>query len=321
MKQFFAIVFGGLFFIGAGMGVAYVAGWAWRNAGVLADIKAPSIAAVADAIIGQPVDGTSVSGFKRIIRYTADEEEDLISSAPQAMKNSAAGGVTARGYIVKNLTKNSTVISHNAEIVMPIASLTKLVTAAVARKLVKPNSRITVTRDIMTTYGNTAQFRVGEAFLAQDLYYPLLMVSSNDAAEALARDYGRLQFIQAMNDFTQSIGAYRTYFADPSGLSPENVSTANDIAIILDWIRRNDPDLIGITMLKSKTVKGHTWVNPTHFLNWSTYLGGKNGYIPEAGLTSASLFSLGPSKNVYAIVLLDSSSRDGDELRLMEKVK
>jgi D-alanyl-D-alanine carboxypeptidase len=48
------------------------------------------------------------------------------------------------------------------------------------------------------------------------------MVSSNDSAEALAQSYGRKEFIKEMNNFVNKIGAYKTYFVDPSGLSPKN---------------------------------------------------------------------------------------------------
>ena len=173
---------------------------------------------------------------------------------------------------------------------------------------------------ILVTYGNTAQFRVGETFTAADLLYPLLMVSSNDAAEAYAQSYGRKKFIAAMNDFTQSIGAYRTSFSDPSGLSPRNVSTASDLATILGWLQKNDPEVIAVTQLKSKTLGSHTFVNPTHFLSWSNYAGGKNGFIPEANRTGASLFTMGKSKDLYAVVVLGSASRDSDEAQLLRKI-
>ncbi len=321
MKQFFLVVFGGLATIIGGLGVSYGAGWVWRHIDPITEgIRGSSLAAAAAAMV-KPVDGTSISGLKRVIRYTASEEEDAINAAALSLPAAADGRVTAKSYIVKNLTVGGVAIEHDADTVLPIASVTKLVTAIVARKAIDSNERVTITKEITATYGNTAQFRTGETFLAKDLYYPLLMVSSNDAAEALAQDYGRKQFIEAMNAFVQGIGAYRTYFADPSGLSPLNVSTANDLALILDWIRKNDPKIVELTMLKSKTVKGHTWVNPTHFLNWSNYAGGKNGYTTEANLTAASLFTLGARKNMYAVVLLGSQSRDADGVKLLSKVK
>lgn len=309
MKQFFIILFGGLATIL--VGILLVSGLI-TLLGYFGDFANK---------IKQPTDGTSISGVKRIIRYTATEEENLLNAATESLPRTSEDHITAKGYIVQNLTLGGIVIENDLDTIKPIASITKLITAVVARRLIDHDERMTITKEIVNTYGNTAQFQTGETFLASDLYYPLLMVSSNDAAEALARDYGRAKFVDAMNDFVQSIGAYRTYFTDPSGLSGNNISTPRDLSIILDWIRKNDQTIIEITGLKSKTVKSHTWVNPTHFLNWSTYTGGKNGYTPEAGMTTASLFMLGPNKNIYAIVLLGSISRDADILKLLGKVR
>ncbi|OHA16585.1 MAG: hypothetical protein A3C79_01495 [Candidatus Taylorbacteria bacterium RIFCSPHIGHO2_02_FULL_45_28] len=321
MKQFFVVVFGGISAIAVGIGIAYSGAYVWGDIKPrLVSILPVSLSAtVASAI--KPTDGTSISGGKRTIRYTASEEENLINAAAQALPAASGKGITAKGYILKNLTLDDVTVEHNPDQLMPIASLTKLATAVVARRLIDPNERIIVGRNVMATYGNTAGFRVGETFKASDLLYPLLMVSSNDSAEAFALAYGRPQFIRAMNDWAQSIGAYRTYFADASGLSSQNVSTVNDLTLMLDWIRKNDPMIIETTALKSKTIRSHTWVNPTHFLSWSYYIGGKNGYTTEANSTGASLFTLGKSKNVYAIVVLGSGNRDADVIKLLEKVR
>jgi D-alanyl-D-alanine carboxypeptidase len=274
---------------------------------------------VASAIT--PSDGTSISGTRRTIRYTASEEEDLINAATEALPAGSDPRIGAKAYLLKNLTVGDVTIEHNADKLLPVASLTKLATAVVARKLIDPDDRITIGKKVMAAYGNTANFVPGETMTARDLLYPLLMVSSNDAAEAFALAHGRADFIRAMNDWAQSIGAYRTYFVDPSGLSPDNVSTANDMALILDWIKKNDAFIIETTALKTKTVRVHTWVNPTHFLSWSYYIGGKNGYIPEANRTAASLFTFGKNKNIYAAVLLGSSNRDADMVKVLAKVR
>ena len=263
----------------------------------------------------------SFHGLTKTIRYSADQEEDLINSAIISLPLSSDSKITAKAYIVKDLTTNTTAFEHNSDRLLPIASLTKLVTAEVARQLIPQDKDIVITKDAFNTYGNTAGFKVGETITARDLIYPLLMVSSNDAAEAYARSYGRSSFIQAMNNFVRNIGAYRTYFDDPSGLSANNVSTASDLALILNWIRVNDPEILKITLLKSQTVHYHTWTNPTHFLNWSYYLGGKNGYTDEANRTTAALFILGKNKDTYALIILGSETRDPDMIRLMNKIK
>ncbi|MES2216217.1 MAG: serine hydrolase [Patescibacteria group bacterium] len=327
MRQFFTVVFGGLLAIVAGIGIAYGGSRAWiavkpHLPSFFVSIHIPilsDLVASGDHVPG--ADGTSISGFSRTIRYSAAEEEDIINTAAQMLPQSPTGTITASAYVVRNLTTGEFLIGHNADQLVPVASLTKLVTAIVARKVTDPTERITVGRNVMATYGNTAEFQAGETFTANDLYYPLLMVSSNDAAEAFALAYGRKEFIQQMNDFVQSIGAYHSYFADASGLSPYNISSANDLALILDWIRKNDPHILEITMEKSRTIRAHTWVNPTHFLSWSTYLGGKNGYTPEADRTGALLFAHGSKKEVYSVVVLGSELRDQDVVTLLAKVR
>ncbi|MDQ2933305.1 MAG: serine hydrolase [bacterium] len=319
MKQFFLIVFGGALAVSFGVGVAYGGAVGWRYLEPKLASISSSIALPAASVVAH--DGTFISGMKRAIKYTASEEEAFIESAVLSLPAAADKRVSASAYLVKNLTLGDVPTEHNPDQLFPIASLTKLITAVIVRQQFNVEERIVMTQPALATYGNSAYFKVGETLKVSDLMYPLLMVSSNDAAEAFARAHGRKQFIDDMNDWVQSIGAYRTYFADPSGLSPLNVSTANDIALILDWIRLNDPEIIKITSLKSKTVRSHTWINPTHYLSWSYYIGGKNGYTSEANRTSAGLFKLGKNKNIYAVVVLGSDNRDADVLKLMAKVR
>ncbi|MFA6314839.1 MAG: serine hydrolase [Candidatus Paceibacterota bacterium] len=304
MRNFFTTVFGGLAVVGIFM--------------ILVSVIGPIVQNIS-SWTGHAAD-FSDSGWARVIRFSALEEEDPLESAVLSISDGSLAKMTAEAYTIRDLTTSKTIVTKNVDQLRPMASLTKLVTAVVARKLILPNERVTITNEVLATYGNTAGLKNGETFQAEDLQYPLLMVSSNDAAEALARSYGRRNFIKAMNEFTQSIGAYRTYMVDPSGLSPKNVSTANDLTIILDWIRKNDPSVLQMTTLKSKTIRDHSWINPTHFLSWSDYIGGKNGYLPESDRTSASLFSLGDNKHVYAIVLLGSETRDADWVRLVRQV-
>jgi D-alanyl-D-alanine carboxypeptidase len=322
MKQFLYMIFGGISAVACGIAIFFAGQKLWSFAKPsIVEFKMPSIASVADAVITQPSDGTTISGLKRTVRYSASEEEGLMTAVTLSLPAGSVKDVSATGYIVEDLNTGYIVAKSNEDKLLPIASLTKLVTAVVAKKLIKDDERITITREVTNIYGNTAQFRIGETFRAEDLYYPLLMVSSNDAAEAFARKYGRAKFMLAMNDFVQSIGAYRTSFSDASGLSPDNVSTARDLVIILNWVRQHNPELISITQTKTKTVRSHTWINPTHFLSWSTFRGGKNGYTDEANRTAAALFEMGDKKDLYAVVILGSAVRDDDIIKLLGKVK
>lgn len=304
MKNFFIVLFGGLTII------LVVSTLASFSSNIFNKTKS-SQAVLSNIDLGRSI-------------YTAQQEEDIIDTPEipfaQMFSTSTKSTIGASAYLIKDITHNTILAGRNQDQLLPIASLAKLITAIVARQNIEADTRITIGPKVMSTYGNTAGFKDGEVFTAQDLYYPLLMVSSNDAAEALAMTYGRAKFIKLMNDFAQSIGAYHTYIADPAGLSPNTVSSAGDLALILSWITYNDPEIMNITKLKTKTIRSHTWVNPTHFLSWSYFAGGKNGYIPEANKTTAALFSFSTS-TTYAIVALGSASRDKDIISLLEKVK
>lgn len=261
-------------------------------------------------------DPTFVYRFSRVLIYSANDKK---ANAVDYFLNNQKSSITSPAFIITNVDDDTALLEKNADKLMPIASITKLVTAVVASEVFDKDKYIEITKGALATEGDTGSFKLGEKLKVKEIFYPLLMVSSNDAAEALARSYGRSGFINRMNDWVNSIGAYRTYFRDPSGLSPDNVSTARDIATIASWIKKNKPEIFDITMTKTKVVRSHTWTNPTHFLNISAYEGGKNGYTPEALLTNISLFSLGDPKKTYAVALLRSSDRDNDTLEALRE--
>ena len=73
--------------------------------------RGPDLMTAASAALVKPVaDGTTISGFHRVVRYTADEEENLINAAALALPRGYAEGISASGYIVKDLTTGSTVL-------------------------------------------------------------------------------------------------------------------------------------------------------------------------------------------------------------------
>ncbi|MEI6057740.1 MAG: hypothetical protein WCQ60_02095 [bacterium] len=255
-----------------------------------------------------------------------DEESAYPLTSPTTSSPQKPVPISAPSYLVVVLNASTSfpekiLLEKNSFRAVSIASLTKLATAVVAQNILDQNAAITITSKILSTYPNDpAGFRRGEQFKTAQLLYPLLMVSSNDAAEALAQSYapGRAWFIKAMNDWAYSIGAYNTFFADPSGLSPENISSPHDLAIILAWVATHRPDLLTITQTKVKYAGTHTWTSPTQLLNLTSYLGGKNGYLPEAGQTSVSLFH--QNNHAYIVVVLGSKYRDQDILNLLQQI-
>ncbi len=266
--------------------------------------------------------------FKSSVRKTVKPYSNILDSISKSLPRPQFVQVSAKAYYIApiktpsndNLVAFSETIEHNSEEVLPIASVTKLVTAVVATNLLATSTTVYITPTALATEGFSGHFKNGQEFTVREMLYPLLMESSNDAAEALAQAYGRDRFIAAMNLWVKSIGAKNTRFEDASGLSPNNVSTAKDLHLIMQWIYNNRPDLIGVTTTKVFKARRMTWTNPTHFLNISSYLGGKNGFTDEAGRTNVSMFNIKKNnQNVpYIIVLLKTANRDRDTLAILK---
>jgi D-alanyl-D-alanine endopeptidase (penicillin-binding protein 7) len=142
--------------------------------------------------------------------------------------------VLARAALVVDVTTGRTLYAKHADQRMPIASLTKLLTAMVVldskRSLLKP-SRIT-NADVDRLKWSRSRLPVGSLLLRRTMLHIALMSSENRAAFALSRDYpgGRAGFVAAMNRKARHLHMIHSHFVDPTGLSPKNVSTARDLA-------------------------------------------------------------------------------------------
>ena len=223
--------------------------------------------------------------------------------------------VTSPAYLAADLDTGEILVSKNEGKILPIASVTKLVTALVSLNNLPQDALVTITNKAVSTYGTAGGLFVGEKITTANLLYPLLLESSNDAAEALASSKNRVDFIRFMNEEVSSIGATHTTFHDASGLSSLNVSTPEDLFKIAQHIYKNKNSIFKISRKSSHTIKNHTWKNTVYFLRLDAYIGGKNGYTDEAGRTAVSLFRIQekarPARNI-AVVVLKSEDRTRD---------
>lgn len=225
--------------------------------------------------------------------------------------------ITAKSYIVADMDTGEIIESKNADEIYPIASLTKLITAMVSIETIDQYSPININRQAIDTYGKQGNLRNGEILTANELLYPLLLESSNDAAEALAIFAGRDAFIKNMNDKMVSIGMYNTKFEDASGLSQKNFSTAMELFGIVQYIEKNYPEIFKITDKQSHRIGRRVWNSNSRFRTDKYYIGGKNGYTDEALLTLIANFelplSVGENKNRrISIILLQSTKVEKD---------
>ncbi len=117
-----------------------------------------------------------------------------------------------------------------------------------------------------------------------------------------------------MNQKAKELGMTRTSFGDPSGLSPENVSSVEDLFTLARYVTSHEPRFWDITRIQEYGILGHTWFNGNTLSKRSTFLGGKNGYTDEANRTTVSLFQLPISQQNrrIVIILLKSNNKDAD---------
>src|SRR3989344_5936069 len=232
--------------------------------------------------------------------------------------------VSAKAYLVGDLNTGEVLISKNQDKGFPIASTSKIMTALVAKEIGTEEQVGTISKSALATYGTNGEFRLGEKIKTLDLVYPLLLESSNDAAEAIAENFGRKDFIQKMNQEAQRLQMENTSYEDPSGLSPNNKSTVADLFKLTGYVKQNKPDIFAITTRRSYSNKKHTWSNISQFLGEDGYLGSKSGYTDEAKQTVISLFNLPLGKDTsrpIAITLLQSEDRHKDVQTLIKYLK
>lgn len=149
----------------------------------------------------------------------------------------AGGGPKVRSAValVQDAESGETLYEKNSDTILPIASITKLMTAIVVleRGLDLEERVVVSAEDLRATRGsNGGRLRAGSVFTRDELLLVALMASDNRAAAALGRTYpgGTAAFVAAMNAEAARLGLYDTRFADPTGLSQHNVSSAQDLA-------------------------------------------------------------------------------------------
>lgn len=229
--------------------------------------------------------------------------------------------------LVQDQSSGDVLFEKNSGAVLPIASITKLMTAMVVLDAnLDPEERIQITQeDIDLLRGSHSRLRVGAKLTRDELLRLALMASENRAASALGRSYpGEMEaFVRAMNLKAQLLGMTGSRFADSTGLSSTNVSTAEDLATLVR-AAHSYPLIREYTTSTGYAVRlgGR---RPVSFHNTNRLVGSgawdiglsKTGFINEAGRCLVMQATL--AGRAVIIVLLDSwgkYSRIGDANRI-----
>jgi len=254
-----------------------------------------------------------------------------ISREALSKKNSFDIDIKVKSALVveiRNDGEQIIIFDKNSNTKMPIASLTKLMTAIISLENQPLSEKIEITEPMVSQEGNNGKLRVGEKITVEELLEMALVESSNDAALALAEISGRENFINLMNLKAAEIGLRSTRFSNPTGLEAENnFSSARDMANLAIFILKEYPpnnDIFpfletssqsSVIVLSENGETHHRAFNTNELLNSFNQtddlkiIGGKTGYTDEAG--GCIVIILQDKDNDYFVnVILGADSRE-----------
>lgn len=277
--------------------------------------------------------GNAIAGLKDELH--AAHKSTTEKTAP---KKSASRKATARNprlrsasVLVTNPANGKVIYSKNADMVVPIASISKLMTAMVVLDAKQGMSEtLTVTNDdIDTIKGTHSRLAIGTKLNRRNMLCLALMASENRAASALSRHYpgGQKSFVAAMNKKARALGLKDTHFEEPTGLNSANVSSARDLARMVAAAHKYSLIRKYTTTPKYTITLGgkkETFRNTNKLVrnsNWDISLS-KTGYISEAGRCLVMQAKVAHRPTI--IVLLDSQgtmTRIGDANRIRQWIE
>ncbi|MEK7515139.1 MAG: serine hydrolase [Patescibacteria group bacterium] len=263
-----------------------------------------------------PAWGQALSGINDAQAYLLPLAESNIFPARKAGSADAITG--ARAAYVFDVATLRPLFAKNEDMRVPIASLTKIMSAVVVLERLHAQDVVTVTAESIRVDGTKRDLSAGDRFTVGDLMRFMLVQSSNDAAAALsvyARERG-IDFIKEMNDTAARIGMTHTIFKDPAGLDDTAHATARDLGFLIRYALRYEHQIF--EPLREKTfvletvdeTRAITVTNTNQLLDTLEGIrGGKTGYTDGARGCMILLVQVPETRDTIAAVVLGSEDR------------
>lgn len=264
-------------------------------------------------------------GMTVLLRDEEDKENFVKPVAKESV--TPVPKVSAKSFLISDLATGEPILEKNSENILPIASLTKIMTGIVASELVYLGKPIEVDKSMLAATFASFEPEAGEKYVAFDLLYPLLMQSSNQAANILAGFMGRDQFVANMNKKATSLSMRDTTFADASGELSTNISSAEDIEKLLRYTYFKRKFIFDISKgQQDYRFEGRKLDNLKNFnelIDANDLVGIKNGETTAALQTLAGVweFDSPEGKIPVGIVVLGSTDRNKDTKTLLNWLK
>ncbi len=235
--------------------------------------------------------------------YKIDAQGDLVPD------------VRAEAAVIYNPSTDQVLWEEHSNDQRSIASITKVMTALCFLET-EPDLGQEVTVERADVYGaNTTYLRANEKVSVDALLHLLLIASDNAAARTLARvsTYGSAGFVDRMNQKAAALGLKNTAYKDPSGLDPDNVSSAYDMARLITSAA-GEERISGLMRTEHCTVRTSRRIIQIHNTNQLLrtgsvdVVGGKTGFIAKAGYCLATLLRVPALDQTVAVVVLGARS-------------
>jgi D-alanyl-D-alanine carboxypeptidase len=249
--------------------------------------------------------------------------------------------IQARSAFVWDVRDQKVLFNKNADEVLPLASITKLMTALIAYELLGDDTRINVTIDAVRTSGDSG-LTDGEIFSLKEITDIMLVASSNDGAAALGIAAGNsiegsidpdTLFVHAMNIRAEELGLTHTNFKNATGLDISATeagaqSTARDVALLMEYIIVHYPQVTRLTTIDATRIYNeageyHEVENTNEVVkDIEGLIASKTGYTELAGGNLVVAFDAGLNRPIVAVVLGSTQSeRFTDILALTESAR
>jgi len=264
-------------------------------------------------------------GWRRTNVLRVVPEKKLIFSKPvrnwqvENLKLTAESGIS---LLVNSQGNQEILFDKDSDEKLPIASLTKLITANIVLEHYDLSQIIEISHQAVEEEGNSGEFKIGETLTVENLLYSLLIESSNDAAEALTEVIGKDAMVDLMNLETKAIGMENTRFFNPTGLEPDNpngpinYSTTKDLATFAAYLLKTNPKILEISTFSEYSLYSpegifhHKLTNTNELLGeFSGIIGSKTGWTPQAQGCLLLAIKAPKDRGVIINIILGSPNR------------
>lgn len=234
--------------------------------------------------------------------------------------------IQAMSGIVVNAETGEIIYEKDAHKVLAPASITKILTGAVALENIDLNKKIKVSKQAFEMIAFNISSQEGEMLKTEDLMYGLMMISANDAAEILAEgiDGNRQTFIDKMAEKVRLLELKETSFKNPSGLDePGHTSSAYDISKLTYYAIKSNPDILKYmgekkpySIVKTDENEAHYWDGHVSLTlrSYPEMLGAKTGFTDEARNTFIGIAQKNNKKFIFVFMGSDRGNEDARAL-------